>query len=167
MERTFYQRWCEFFMPRWLHVNPNKFGVHSICGIGVRFLFIMRLHIIARSKNHVNLCVIAQYHNPSWSFIKRQTSSTSSDNGWQRVTKNGNEWQRMTTSGNEWYNEWQRATTSGTTNGNEWQRGTISANFSFFQIRREATTKHPKEKSLNIEEDLWRRPIESRAETRP
>ena len=56
-----------------------------------------------------------------WSFIKRQTS-TSSDN----------EWQRMTTSDNEWYNEWQRMTTSdsewqqktksGTTSGKEWQR---------------------------------------------
>ena len=55
--------------------------------------------------------------------------------------------------------------TSGTKTDNEWQRVTISANFSFFQIREEATTKHPKENSLNIEEDLWRRPIELRAET--
>ena len=78
-----------------------------------------------------------------WSFIKRQTSGTSSDNEWQRVV------QRVTT------------------NDNEWQRVTISANFSFFQIREEATTKHPKENSLNIEEDLWRRPIELRAETSP
>ena len=92
-----------------------------------------------------------------WSFIKRQTSGTSSDN----------EWQRMTTSGTTSDNEWQRVTTSGTTNDNEWQRVTISANFSFFQIREEATTKHPKENSLNIEEDLWRRPIELRAETSP
>ena len=68
-----------------------------------------------------------------------------------------------TTSDNEWYIEWQRVTT----NENEWQRVTISANFSFFQIREEATTKHPKENSLNIEEDLWRRPIELRAETSP
>ena len=64
-------------------------------------------------------------------------------------------------------NEWQRMTTSGTTSDNEWQRVTISANFSFFQIREEPTTKHPKENSLNIEEDLWRRPIELRAETSP
>ena len=35
------------------------------------------------------------------------------------------------------------------------QRVTISANFSFFQIREEPTTKDPKENSLNIEEDLW------------
>ena len=54
---------------------------------------------------------------------------------------------------NEWYNEWQRVT--------------ISANFSFFQIREEPTTKHPKENSLNLEEDLWRRPIELRTETSP
>ena len=52
----------------------------------------------------------------SGSFIKSQTSGTSSDNEWY------NEWQRMTTSGttsdNEWYNEWQRMTTSGTTSDN-------------------------------------------------
>ena len=128
MERTFYQKWCEFFMSRWLHVNPNKFGVDSICGIGVRFLFIMRLHIITRSKNHVNLCVIAQYHNPSWSFIKRQTSSTSSDNGWQRVTTSSttsdNEWLRVTTSGTTSGNKWQRVTTSDNELYNEWQRVT-------------------------------------------
>ena len=126
------------------------------------------------------------------SFIKRQTSSTSSDNEWQRVVQRVttssttsdneyNEWQQMTTSGttsdNEWYNEWQRMTTSGTTNGNdwrqmttrdnEWQRVSILASFPFFQIWEEVTTKHPKENSLNIEEDLWRRPIELRAEARP
>ena len=68
----------------------------------------------------------------------------------------------MTTSDNEW----QRVTTSGTTNGNEWhewQRVTVSANFSFFQIREEASTKHSKEDSLNVEEDLWRSPIELQA----
>ena len=62
-------------------------------------------------------------------------------------------------------NEWQRMTTSGTTSDNEWQRVTIAANFLFFQIREEPTTKHPKENSLNLEEDLWRRPIELKAET--
>ena len=97
---------------------------------------------------------------------KKQTSGTSSDNEWQRVvqrvTTNDNEWQRMTTSGTTSDNEWQRVTTSGTTSDNEWQRVTtsdkewynewqrvtISANFSFFQIREEPTTKHPKENSL-------------------
>ena len=44
------------------------------------------------------------------SFIKRQTSGTSSDSEWQRVTANDN----------EWYNEWQPVTTSGTTSDNEW-----------------------------------------------
>ena len=42
-----------------------------------------------------------------WSFIKRQTIGTTSDNDWynewqrviQRVTTNDNEWQRVTTSG--------------------------------------------------------------------
>ena len=69
------------------------------------------------------------------SFIKRQTSGTSSDNEWQRITTSDNEWynewkrvvQRVTSSDNEWQqvttddNEWQRVTvsdTSGTTNEN-------------------------------------------------
>ena len=55
-------------------------------------------------------------------------------------------------------------TTSGTTSDNECQRVTIPANFTF-QIKEEPTTKHPKENFLNLEEDLWRRPIELRAET--
>ena len=62
----------------------------------------------------------------------------------------------MTMGDNEWYND-----------DNECQRVTISAKFSFFQIREEPTTKHSKENSLNIEEDLWRRPIELRAEASP
>ena len=72
-----------------------------------------------------------------------------------------------TTSDNEWQRVVQRVTTSGTTNDNEWQRVTISANFSFFQIREEATTEHPNENSLNIEKDLWRRTIVLRAKTNP
>ena len=94
------------------------------------------------------------------SFIKRQTSGTSSDNEWyiewqrvvQRVTTSGttsdNEWQRVvqqvTTNDNVWYNEWQRMKTS----DNEWL---FRLNFLFFQIRVEPTTKHPQENSLNIE----------------
>ena len=46
------------------------------------------------------------------SFIKRQTSGTSSDN----------EWQRMTASDNKWYNEWLRVKMS----DKEWQRMTMS-----------------------------------------
>ena len=88
-------------------------------------------------------------------------SGTSTDTKWQRVvqrvtasdTTSDYEWKQVKMSDSEWYNEWQRVT--------------ISANFSFFQIREEPTTKHPKENSLNIEEDLWRRPIELRAETSP
>ena len=71
------------------------------------------------------------------------------------MTTSDIEWQRVTTNDNEWY----------TTSDNEWQRVTISANFSFFHIGEEPTTKHPKENSLNFKEDLWRRPIELRAET--
>ena len=69
----------------------------------------------------------------------------------------------MTTSGNEWQWEVQQVAK----NGNEWQRETISANFSFFQIREEPTTKYRKENSLKIEKDLWRRPIKLKAETSP
>ena len=73
----------------------------------------------------------------------------------QRVTTNDNEWQQVTTSDttsdNEWYNEWQRVTT----NDNESQRMAFKAIFFFFfRIREEPITKHPKEKSLNFEEDL-------------
>ena len=75
------------------------------------------------------------------------------------------EWQRMTMSATTSDNEWQRMVQRVTTNGNEWQGVTILTNFSFSQIREEPTTKHPKENSLNVEEDLWRRPIELRAET--
>ena len=49
----------------------------------------------------------------------------------------------------------------GTTNDSEWPFQLI---FLFFQVREEPTTKHPKENSLNLEEVLWRRPIELRAE---
>ena len=98
------------------------------------------------------------------SFIKRQTSGTSSNNNWY------NEWQPMT-SDNKWQrvlqrvtmndNEWQSGITNDnkrkwvvqqeTANENELQRVTISAKFSFFQIREESTTNHCKKNSLNIQ----------------
>ena len=72
------------------------------------------------------------------SFIKRQTSGTSSDNEWQRVTTSGttkdNKWQRMTMSNYELYNEPQRMATSDkelervTTSDKDWQRVTTSDN---------------------------------------
>ena len=86
----------------------------------------------------------------------------------------------------EWYIEWQLVATSGTINDNEWQRVTTNGKerqrvvqrvtpndsewpfrliFDLFQIREEPTTKYLMENSLNLEEDLWRRPIELRAET--
>ena len=57
---------------------------------------------------------------------------------------------QVTTSGTTSDNEWQRVTTIMTTNG------TTSDNdsFPFFRIREEPTTKHPKENSLILEEDL-------------
>ena len=56
-------------------------------------------------------------------------------------------------------------TTSGTTSDNEFQRVTIPANFSFLSNKKGAYTKHPMDNFLNLEEDLWRRPTELRAET--
>ena len=80
------------------------------------------------------------------------------------MTTNDSEWQRMTTSdttsGTTSHNEWQRMTTSDsewqlvTKNDNDWQRVVISVNFPFFRIKKEPTTKHSKENSLNLEEDL-------------
>ena len=43
---------------------------------------------------------------------------------------------------------------SDTSSDIEWQRVAISAKFSFFRIKVEPTYEHPKENSLNIEEDL-------------
>ena len=64
----------------------------------------------------------------SRSFIKRQTSRTSSDNEWY------NEWHRIATSDNEWQRvEWKRVRTGDI----EWREVTTSGNFSqtsFFQI---------------------------------
>ena len=79
------------------------------------------------------------------------TSSTTSDNEWQRRTTNDKEWckewqqvvQREATSDNEW----QRVTT----NDNEWKQMTSDKEWSFwlicfsFWIRDESTTMHPKE----------------------
>ena len=115
-------------------------------------------------RSQVNKQIKIVLNKSKWSFIKRQSSSTSSDNEWQRVvqrvTTNDNEWQRTTTSDDEW----QRVTTNGTTNDNEWQRMATSDNewsfrliFVFFQMKEEAPTKHPKENNLNIEEDLLKK----------
>ena len=109
-----------------------------------------------------------EWYNTWQRVVQRMTTSgTTSDNEWynewQRVITSDNKWQRMATSDKKWQRMVQRVTT----NDNEWQRVTISANFSFFQVREESTTKHPKENSLNLEENLWRRPNELRAETIP
>ena len=55
---------------------------------------------------------------------------------------------------NKWYNKWKRMTKNGATSDNKWQGVTFSANLSFLRIREEPTTKHPKENSLNREEDF-------------
>ena len=41
-----------------------------------------------------------------------------------------------------------------TTSDSEWQDRVISANFPFFRIKEEPTTKHSKDNPLNFEEDL-------------
>ena len=62
------------------------------------------------------------------SFIKRQSSDTSSDNELY------NEWQQVTKNGSEWYKEWQRVVKRVvqrvTTNDNEWLFRSI---FFFFE----------------------------------
>ena len=77
----------------------------------------------------------------------------------------------MIASGTTSDNEWQQVATSGALNDNEWQRETTRQQpfrlIFLFSNKRGATTKHPNENSLNIEEDLWRKPIELRAETSP
>ena len=76
-------------------------------------------------------------------------SGTKCDNQWQqaiqRVAKNDNEWQQVE----------QRMEASGATR-DEWQRAVTSASCRFFFWVRieEPTTKQPKEKLLNLEEDL-------------
>ena len=100
------------------------------------------------------------------SFIKRQMSGASRDNEWQRVVQrvitNDNEWQQVVQRVTTNDKEWQRVVQRVTKNDSEWPFRLI---FLFFQIRKEPTTKHPKENSLNVEEDLWRRPIEVIADT--
>ena len=66
----------------------------------------------------------------------------------------------VTTSGTMIGNEWQQVAQQVTMSDNEWQRGqsvVISANFPYSRIREEPTTKHPKENSLKLEEDLEER----------
>ena len=69
--------------------------------------FMKRMFVSKESKDRRKVWVVWSEHSRKWSFIKRQTNGTSSDN----------KWQQMTTSENEWYKEWQRMTTS----DNEWQ----------------------------------------------
>ena len=56
--------------------------------------------------------------------------------------------------------------TTSRTSDKECQRVIIPANFTFLQITEEPTTKHPNENFLNLEEDLWGRVIELRAENK-
>ena len=54
------------------------------------------------------------------------------------------------------------------TSDNKCQRVASSANSPFFRIREEFTSKHPKENSLNLKEDLQKkRDIELRREESP
>ena len=56
-------------------------------------------------------------------------------------------------SDNGWYNEWQRVVEQVTSSHIEWQIVTKSDKM-FFLIREQPTTKHPRENSLNLKEDL-------------
>ena len=91
-------------------------------------VFFKTIQIISTESHIMEWLCRKLFNNSDRSFIKRQTSGTSSDSKWwrvvQRVTTSG------TTSGNKWYNEWQRVvqrvTTSGTKSSNEWQRVTAN-----------------------------------------
>ena len=60
----------------------------------------------------------------------------------------------MTTSSTTSDNEWQRVVQWVATNDKECQTVVISANLPFFPIKEEPTTRHHKENSLNLEKDL-------------
>ena len=68
----------------------------------------------------------------------------------------------MTAIDSEWQRVVQRVTASGTNSENEWQQMTKRDKkwlfrlffFFFFQIRQQHSTKHLKENTLNLEEDL-------------
>ena len=51
-------------------------------------------------------------------------------------------------------NKWQRVLQQVKTGESEWQQVVTLANFRFLRIREEPTTKHPKENTLNTDEDL-------------
>ena len=98
------------------YVEPNfssiYFHLFHLC-ICSRFVVSVFLNILR------NNCVEVFFFINSLqlrSFIKGQTSGTTSDNKWQRVTAS------CTTSDNEWQRVVQWVTTSGTKRDNEWQR---------------------------------------------
>ena len=101
---------------------------NKIAGLPVNFVKFLRTSFFTE---HLWWLLLFSVENVSsfallffWSFIKRETNGTSSDNEWQRVTTSGattdkewqrviqrvttndKEWQRMTTSDNEWCNNW-------------------------------------------------------------
>ena len=86
------------------HKNIDS-TLHQLCCVCFVSMYILKLL-------HISCAYWTEISIKKRSFIKRQTSGTSSDNEWQRVTTSGTtsdkEWQRVTTSDNEWYNEWQR-----------------------------------------------------------
>ena len=130
--------------------------------------YLQLLAAVLQTKSLIKRQTSGTSSDNEWKRVVQQM--TTSENEWQRVvqqvTTSGtmsnnewyNEWQRMTTNGIKWQrvvqwmitsdNEWQREVQQVTTNDNDWQRVTISTSFSFFQIREEPTTKHPKKHSL-------------------
>ena len=80
------------------HKNIDS-TLHQLCCVCFISMYILKLL-------HISCAYWTEISIKKRSFIKRQTSGTSSDNEWQRVV------QRVTMSGttsdNEWYNEWKR-----------------------------------------------------------
>ena len=66
----------------------RKFEEHWYVLVNLTFTDVMKQSCMLKKKHHTY----------SRSFIKRQTSGTTSDNEWQRVKTNDN----------EWYNDWQQ-----------------------------------------------------------
>ena len=100
------------------HKNIDS-TLHQLCCVCFVSMYILKLL-------HISCAYWTEISIKKRSFIKRQTSVTSSDNEWQRMTTRDNEWynewQRMTTSDSEWQRMVQRITTSGATSDKEWQR---------------------------------------------
>ena len=97
----------------------------NIARLNTRLLFSFEVVVSFRlhTKHFFCFCFNYKWYKKiikQWSFVKRQTSGTSSDIEWQRVITNENEWYNEW---QEWYNEWYRVVQQMTRNetiGSEW-----------------------------------------------